>query len=344
MTSATLTAQAVADLVGGRLLGQGAASIGGVAALDRAGPGTLSFLASARYLSQFRSSRAGAVLLREEHAGEAQGPSTRIVVGDPGRAILLVIERLFPAPPVSWVVDSTARIGEGTTFAGDVSIGPHAVVGKDVRLGARCRVGPGAIIEDGVVIGDDSDIGAYAVCHRGARLGRRVRLKAGAVIGADGFGFLPDRDGLNAIPHVGACILEDDVQVGSNSCVDRGSIDDTVIGAGTKIDNLVHVAHNCRIGRGCLLMAGVGLAGSARVGDGVILAGQVGVGDHVTIGDRARVGGQAGVTGDVPPGTDVSGYPARAHREFLRGQAALYRVARIIDDLESLVTKRGHRG
>jgi len=344
VTSATLTAQAVADLVGGRLLGQGAASISGVAALDRAGPGTLSFLASARYLSQFRSSRAGAVLLREEHAGEAEGPPTRIVVRDPGRAILLVIERLFPAPPVSWVVDSTARIGEGTTFAGDVSIGPHAVVGRHVRLGARCRVGPGAIIEDGVVIGDDSDIGAHAICHRGARLGQRVRLKAGAVIGADGFGFLPDRDGLNAIPHVGGCILEDDVHIGSNSCVDRGSIDDTVIGSGTKIDNLVHVAHNCRIGRGCLLMAGVGLAGSARVGDGVILAGQVGVGDHVTIGDRARVGGQAGVTGDVAPGTDVSGYPARAHREFLRGQAALYRVARIIDDLESLVTKRGHRG
>ena len=344
MTPATLTAQAVADLVGGRLLGQGAAPIAGVAALDRAGPETLSLLTSTKYLGQFRASRAGAVLLRGEHEGEPGGPTTRIVVEDPGRAILAVIERLFPSPPATWGVDPTARIGEGTTFAGDVSIGPHAVLGRGVRLGARCRIGPGAVLEDEVVIGDDSDIGAHAVCHRGARLGRRVRLKVGAVIGADGFGFLPDREGLNAIPHVGGCILEDDVQVGSNSCVDRGSIDDTVIGAGTKIDNLVHVAHNCRIGRGCLLMAGVGLAGSARVGDGVILAGQVGVGDHVTIGNRARVGGQAGVTGNVPPDTDVSGCPARPHREFLRGQAALYRVAQIIDDLESLVSKRGHRG
>jgi UDP-3-O-[3-hydroxymyristoyl] glucosamine N-acyltransferase len=142
------------------------------------------------------------------------------------------------------------------------------------------------------------------------------------------------------MPHVGRCIIEDEVEIGSNSCVDRGSIDDTVIGRGTKIDNLVHIAHNVRVGQRCLFMMGVGVAGSVRIGDDAILAGQAGVVHHVAIGRGARVASQAGVTGDVPDQATVSGFPARPHREFMRGQAATYRLGAILREIETLVQER----
>ena len=162
-------------------------------------------------------------------------------------------------------------------------------------------------------------------------------LKAGAVIGGDGFGYLSDASGHHRIPHAGICVIEDDVEIGSNSTVDRGSVDDTVIGRGTKLDNLVHVGHNVRIGERCLLMAGVGVAGSTRLGNDVILAGHVGVTDHLTIADGARIAAKSAVFGDIPAGASFSGHPARPHRQFLRAQAALYRLAPLIADLEKLV-------
>jgi UDP-3-O-[3-hydroxymyristoyl] glucosamine N-acyltransferase len=174
-------------------------------------------------------------------------------------------------------------------------------------------------------------------------LGRRVVIKAGAVIGGPGFGYLSGPSGHSRIPHVGSCILEDEVEVGSNTCIDRGSIDDTVVGRGTKLDNLVQVGHNVRIGERCLIMAGVGIAGSTHIGNEAILAGHVGVTDHLVIGDRARIAAKSAIFGDVPPGASFSGHPARPHRQFLRAQAAMYRLAPIVDELEALVPERGRR-
>jgi UDP-3-O-[3-hydroxymyristoyl] glucosamine N-acyltransferase len=251
-----------------------------------------------------------------------------------------VIGALFPPVPVAPGVDPTARIGGGCRLGPDVAIGPFALLGRGVSLGARTRVAEGASLGDGVVVGDDTVIGPRVVCCPGTRIGSRVILKAGAVIGGDGFGYLPGPEGHSRIPHLGGCVLEDEVEVGSNSCVDRGSIDDTVIGRGTKLDNLVQVGHNVRIGARCLLMAGVGVAGSTRVGDGAILAGHVGVTDHLVIGAGARVAAKSAVFGDVAPGTSISGHPARPHRQFLRAQAALYRLAPIIDDVERMVAER----
>ena len=171
-------------------------------------------------------------------------------------------------------------------------------------------------------------MGPGVVCYPGTRIGSRVVVKAGAVLGGDGFGYLSDGKGHTRIPHVGGCILEDEVEVGSNTCIDRGSIDDTVIGRGTKLDNLVQVGHNVRIGERCLIMAGVGIAGSTRVGNDVILAGHVGVTDHLAIGDRARIAAKSAIFGDVPAGASFSGHPARPHRQFLRAQAAMYRLRR----------------
>lgn len=336
MTPASLTAQAVADLVGGRLLGDGTVVVRTVRALGSAGPEAISLAVSKRYADELRASRAGAVLVPDALA-EAEGPPARIVVRDPYAALVRVIGALFPPVAAPPGVDPTARLGAGCVLGQGVSVGPFVVLGRGVRLGDRCQLAEGVSLGDGVTVGEDTVIGPRAVCYAEVQVGSRAVIKAGAVIGGPGFGYLPDASGHHRIPHVGGCIIEDEVEIGSNSCVDRGSVDDTVVGQGTKIDNLVHVGHNVRLGRRCLLMAGVGIAGSTHIGDDVILAGHVGVTDHLVIGNRARIAAKSAVFGDIPAGASFSGHPARPHRQFLRAQAALYRVAPIITDLERLV-------
>jgi UDP-3-O-[3-hydroxymyristoyl] glucosamine N-acyltransferase len=344
VTTGSLTAQAVADLVGGRLLGDGAVPIRTVRPLNNAGPDALSLAVSARYATELGSCRAGAVLIPEELSTGPSGARARIVVADPYAALVRVMRALFPDEPAAVGVDPTARIGPGTELGAEVWIGPFVVLGRNVRVGARSRLAPHVILDDGVTVGDDSIIGPGVVCYRGSRIGSNVVLKAGVVIGGDGFGYLSDRTGHHRIPHIGGCILGDEVEVGSHSCIDRGSIDDTVIGRGTKIDNLVQVGHNVRIGERCLIMAGVGIAGSTRVGNEVILAGHVGVTDHLVIGDRARIAAKSAIFGDVPAGASFSGHPARPHRQFLRAQAAMYRLAPIVDEVERLVPERIRNG
>jgi UDP-3-O-[3-hydroxymyristoyl] glucosamine N-acyltransferase len=343
VTGGGLTAQAVADLVGGRLLGDGEVRIEAVRPLNRAGPDTLSFALSRRYASDLSHSRAGAVLIPEELADGPSGPAARIVVRDPYQALVRVIRALFPDDGCQSGIDPTARMGAGTTLGTEVSLGPYVVLGRGVRIGARTRLAEHVSLGDGVEVGDDAVLGPGVVCYAGARIGSRAILKAGAVIGGDGFGYLSDGKGHTRIPHVGGCILEDDVEVGSNTCIDRGSIDDTVVGRGTKLDNLVQVGHNVRIGERCLIMAGVGIAGSTRIGNDAILAGHVGVTDHLVIGDRARIAAKSAIFGDVPPGASFSGHPARPHRQFLRAQAAMYRLTPIVDELEALVPERTRR-
>jgi UDP-3-O-[3-hydroxymyristoyl] glucosamine N-acyltransferase len=340
VTSGGLTAQAVADLVGGRLLGDGGVVVTAVGSLDRAGPGALSLAVSPRYAAALEASRAGAVLVPPALADARAGPAARIVVDDPYGALVQVIGRLFPDAEPPKGIDPTARIGSGCTLGAGVAIGPFVVLGRGVHLGDRCRLAEGVSIGDGVTVGEDTRMDARVVCYAGARIGRRVVLKAGAVIGGDGFGYLSRGSGHQRIPHVGGCVIGDDVEIGSNSCVDRGSLDDTVVGQGTKLDNLVHLGHNVRVGERCLLMAGVGVAGSTRLGNDVILAGHVGVTDHLTIGDRVQVAAKSAVIGNVPAGMVYSGHPARPNRQVLRAQAALYRLAPIVGELESLLAER----
>jgi UDP-3-O-[3-hydroxymyristoyl] glucosamine N-acyltransferase len=213
------------------------------------------------------------------------------------------------------------------------------VIGEGARIGARTRLDAHVVVGSGVEIGDDCHVYPGATLYGGTRLHDRVVVHAGARLGSDGFGYV-FRDGAHAkIPHVGRCIVESDVEIGANTTIDRGSIDDTVIGAGTKIDNLVHVAHNVRIGRLCLIMAQVGIAGSVRIEDGCIIAGQAGLAGHVTIGKGARLAAQAGVFGSIPAGETWSGYPARPHKEALRAQAAMYKLPSLLRALERLIAR-----
>jgi UDP-3-O-[3-hydroxymyristoyl] glucosamine N-acyltransferase len=338
----TLTADAIAAAVGGTLEGDGAATVTAVAPLDRADARHLSFLANAKYAPLAADRRVGVLLVTRDLAGVGNA-NARVIVDNPHEAMLPLLPLLYPAATQRPGIHPTATIGRGVVLGDAVSIGPGVVLGDGVAIGARTRLDAHVVIGDGVQVGDDCHLYPSVTVYSGTEIGPRVRVHAGARLGSDGFGYVY-RDGAHVkIPHVGRCLIESDVEIGANSTIDRGSIDDTVIGAGTKIDNLVMVAHNVRIGRLCLLMAQVGIAGSARVEDGCILAGQVGVSGHITIGRGARLAAQAGVFGSIPAGETWSGYPARPHREALRAQAAMFKLPSLIRALERLVEREDKR-
>ncbi len=253
--------------------------------------------------------------------------------------MLEAIPALYPPPPPETGVHPTAVIGRGATLGTGVSIGAYAGVEEGAVLEDGVRVGPHSTVGRGVRVGAGSWLGDSVTLYPGAEVGKRVRLHAGVRVASDGFGYVQAGGRHEKIPHVGRCIIEDDVEIGANSTLDRGSVDDTVVGAGTKIDNLVHIAHNVRIGRLCLIMAQVGIAGSVHIGDGCILAGQVGVSGHHNIGAGARLAAQAGVFGDVPAGETWSGYPARPHREALRAHAAFFKLAGVMRKMERLLER-----
>ena len=334
-----LTAAAIADAVGGELRGEPTVRVTGIAPLDRARDDQLSFLASAKYASLFASSHAGVVLVSPELAESPGATRARVIVARPHDALLSLIPRFYRPAAREPGIHPTAVIGRGARIGDDASIGPFVVVERRAVIGERATIGSHCVIGEGVRLGNDVTLFPSVTLYAGAELGDRVMIHAGARIASDGFGYVFRGGAHEKIPHVGRCVIESDVEIGANSTIDRGSIDDTVVGAGTKIDNLVHVAHNVRIGRLCLIMAQVGIAGSVRVEDGCILAGQVGVSGHHTIGKGATLAAQAGVFGDIPAGETWSGYPARPHKEALRAHAALFKLSGLVRGIEKLLDR-----
>jgi UDP-3-O-[3-hydroxymyristoyl] glucosamine N-acyltransferase len=335
--ASTITAEAIAALVSGELIGDGKASVSGIAPLDRADASQLSILSSGRYVAMMASTKAGVVLVDPEFRDAAGTARARIIVKHPLEKLLALLPRFYPFEAPVPGVASTARLGKGVTLGERVSISEYAIVGANAKLADGVVIGSHCVVGERVSIGEGSRLWPGVTIYPGATLGARTMVHSGARIACDGFGYV-FRDGAHQkIPHVGRCIIGDDVEIGANTTIDRGSIDDTVIGNGTKIDNLVHIAHNVRIGEKCLLMAQVGVAGSVIVGDGAILAGQAGISGHLSIGAGARVAAQAGVFGDIPAGESWSGYPARPHREALRASAATFKLAGMMRRLEKLL-------
>ena len=338
--SRVLTAASIAERVGGTVIGDGSVTVSSTAPLHRAQAHHLTFLANAKYVASLADADAGVLLVSPALADSPGRAKARVVVANPHEAMLALLPALHPPARHVAGIHPTVLLGRGVHLGADVHLGPHVVVHDGARLGARARVHTGAVVGVDVSVGDDSELFEGVTLYPGTVFGERVRVHAGARIGCDGFGYVFRGGAHEKIPHVGRCIVESDVEIGANSTIDRGSIDDTVIGAGTKIDNLVHIAHNVRVGRLCLIMAQVGIAGSVRVEDGCILAGQVGVSGHHTIGRGARLAAQAGVFGDIPAGETWSGYPARPHREALRAQAAMFKLPSLLRALERLLGER----
>jgi UDP-3-O-[3-hydroxymyristoyl] glucosamine N-acyltransferase len=302
-----------------------------VAPLDAAGPNDLTFLDNRKYVAAFRDTRAGAAFVQPALAAEAPQGLTLLMTEQPYRAYAVAAQAFYPdAPPVpgiapSATIDATARLGEGT------AVEAHAVIGAQVEIGKRCLIGANSVIGPSCVLGDDVRVGAnVSISH--SLIGSRIRLYPGVRIGQDGFGFAMDPAGFVKVPQLGRVIIEDDVEIGANTTIDRGAGPDTVIGAGTMIDNLVQIGHNVQVGKGCVLVAQSGIAGSTRLGDQVVIAAQGGLTGHLTIGHGARVGAQAGVMRDVAPGESVVGAPAVPVKEFFRQVATVQRLSRKKDD------------
>jgi UDP-3-O-[3-hydroxymyristoyl] glucosamine N-acyltransferase len=329
----TLSAADIAELTGGTLRGHGGTTVDGVSALASAGPRDLAFVDDAKALSAARASAAG-VVLAGAFAVDAARPAGAIVVCDQPRLAFARMARRL-APPArpgagvhpSAIVDGTAALGH------HVSIGAHAVIDADVRLGDRVVVGPGVHLGAGVVVSEDSILRSNVVIYSGASIGARVIVHAGSVLGSDGFGYVRDAatGRYEAFPQVGRLVIEDDVEIGAVCTVDRGALGETRIARGTKLDNQVHVGHNVSIGQDVVIAAQTGIAGSSVIEDTVVVAGQVGIADHVRIGSGVILGAQCGVpTGGAirGPGELFWGTPARPIKQCLRELAALSRLAK----------------
>ncbi len=336
----------LAERLGAELRGDPERRVSGVRPLDEAGPEHLSFLHNPKYLGLARSSSAGAILTRD--ASLLPGRDV-LVCAEPYLALARALEVLHPAEAATPGVHPSAVVSEGVEIAEGVSIGPCAVIGPGSRIGARTVVGPGSALGRHVEVGDDCLLHPRVVIEDGCRVGDRCILHAGVVVGSDGYGFATVAGVHHKVPQVGIVVLEDDVELGANVCVDRATMGETRIGRGTKVDNLVQIAHNVRIGEGSLLVAQVGISGSTRIGHHATFAGHSGAAGHLTIGNNVVVGAKSAVYKDLPDGAFVTGVPARPHRDWLKANANLQRLDELrkrVKELEQTIARlaRADRG
>ncbi len=331
------TLDQLAQLVGGELRGRSEKWITGVADVAEAGPGDATWITSEKYAAKLTESRTGVVLVPSSFG---HTPMPAIVCTRIDRAVARLLAAFSPPetrPDLgvhgTAVVHPTVKLGEA------VSVGAHVVIDRDVTIGPKTTLFSGVFVGQGSTLGQDCVIWPNVVIRDGCTIGNRVVVHPNAVIGSDGFGFFFDDGRFNRVPHIGGVLIEDDVEIGACTCIDRAKFGNTILGQGTKIDNMVQVAHNVRIGRHCVLAGRTGLSGSTRIGDYCIFGGGAGTADNVMLGERVKVAMGSGVTKDVPDGKTVSGFPAVDIRDDLRDKAHVHRLADFVGRIKELAAR-----
>lgn len=339
------TAADLADIVQGQVDGDSSVLITGLAPADLARAGEITFAENARYLSAAERSEASAVLVSEPVSSPGNSQTKILIrVANPRAAVARLLPLFFPPDEAPQGIHPGATVANSATIHPSAHIGPHCVIGARVHLGARTILMGGNNLGADCEIGEDVCLFPNAVLYKGTRVGNRVAIHAGTVVGSDGFGYVLDEGRHRKMLQVGTVVIHDDVEIGANCAIDRGTFGPTVVGQGTKIDNLVHVAHNVCIGRHCLIMGQVGFAGSTRIGDYAVVASQSGIADHLTIGSQAVIGAKSGVMRDVEDGGRVLGIPAAPERQAKRqmiAQQQLPELLRRVRELEKKVRELG---
>ena len=319
---ASLTLREIVEHLGGEAVGEVTAPLTGIATLDSAGPGDISFVTSARFRSKLAGTRAGAVILGP---GDREATSLPRIVSDNPYAYYARLVSLFhPEAPAQAGIHASAQVDPGATVAPSAEIGPFVVIGAGSRIGDGVRIGPGCVVGANVAIGAGTRLHARVTIYDGCSIGERCILHSGVVVGADGFGMARDAGAWVKIPQVGAVRIGDDVEVGANTTIDRGALDDTVVGDGVKLDNQIQIGHNCVIGAHTVIAGCTGISGSVRIGRDCMIGGAVGMVGHIEIGDGITISGFTFVTKSIlKPGTYTSGMPVMPHSEWLRNVAHL---------------------
>ncbi len=335
------TAEMIAGLLGGEVVGDKNAAVHTVSSIEEGRAGALAYLVNPKYEPFIYTTGASIVLVDRSFEPKQPVAATLVKVDDAGACVLKLLEMYNAAKPRKQGISRLASISERASVGADCYVGDFAVIEAGAEVGAGCQIYPQVYVGDGVKIGEGTKIYPGVKIYEGCRIGRNCILHAGAVIGADGFGFAPNAaGGFDKIPQLGNVVIEDDVEIGANTCIDRAKTDSTIIRRGVKLDNLIQVGHNVQIGENTVSSAQTGIAGTSRVGRNCFLAGQVGVADHVTIGDRVKIGSKSGIDKDIPDGEVRMGYPALPGLLFHRSQAVvknLPELSRRVDRMERAV-------
>lgn len=338
-----ITVELIASLAGGRVEGDKKAKINGFAKIEEAGPGSLTFIANPKYAHYIHSTKATAVLVSDDFDPEGETDVTLIRVADPYSTLARLLQKMESKPETPVGIEQPAHISEGVTVPEDAYIGAFSYIGKGVRLGKGVKIYPNCFIGEGVEIGDDCIIRAGVKIYEGCILGNRVVLHSGVVIGADGFGFAPSADGYAKIPQCGNVVLEDDVEIGANTTVDRATLGSTRVGKGTKLDNLIQIAHNVELGKHNVMAAQAGVAGSTKIGDWNRVGGQVGFAGHIQIGNNNEFGAQSGIPHSVGNDNRLIGYPAVDLRTFARNIVYMNRLHSLFSEVNKIAKKMNNQ-
>ena len=337
------TAEMIAGLLGGEVVGDKLASVHTVSSIEGGQAGSLAYLTDPKYEPYLYTTGASIVLVDQSFEPAQPVAATLIKVANAGACVLKLLEMYNAAKPRRKGISPRAAIADEATLGSDCYVGDFAVVEAGAQIGDNCQIYPQVYVGAGVTIGAGTILYPGVKIYEGCRIGQRCILHAGAVIGADGFGFLPNEaGGFDKIPQLGNVVIEDDVEIGANTCIDRAKTDSTIIRRGVKLDNLIQIGHNVQIGEHTVSSAQTGIAGTSKVGSHCFLAGQVGIADHVTIGNRVKIGSKSGLDKDVPDDEIRFGYPALPGMQYHRSAAVFKRLpelARQVNDLEKAVAK-----